>query len=233
MRFTPTQSSQLIKAKVFSYIKTGSPSQCNLYVYDDQNGKPGTQRFQTTYMPIHNTWQEIPITSTITYNTDFWIAIKIPSASASSEVWLVSDNGVNYPTRNATKASSTSSWKVPSDRLKGDLCIRAIVTYTGVEEEELLPSNEIVTLGQNYPNPVVYGTTISYVLPKEMKVELKIYDCTGRAVRTLVDEVQTPGQKRVLWDRKNESGETVPSGMYFYKLHTGDGNPYIKAVAVL
>ena len=216
MRFTPTASCQVTKAKVFSYIGGGSASQCKLYVWDNQSGKPGTQRYQTNYMPIHNSWQEIAINPPLTYNTDFWIGIQIPSETTSSDVWIVSDSGVNYSTRNATKKTPSSSWEVPSSKLRGDLCIRAIVSYTGVEEE--LSPSEPVSLGRNYPNPFLNRTTISYTVPQEVKVELKIYDATGKVVRTLVEAVQTPGQKSVVWDSKDSHGNPIPGGAYFYQL---------------
>ncbi len=77
-------------------------------------------------------------------------------------------------------------------------------------------------LYDNYPNPFNPTTTISYDLPKTTAVRLDIYNILGRHVQTLVDETQAAGHYDVTWEGKNGSGRTVSSGIYFYKLSTGD-----------
>jgi len=83
-------------------------------------------------------------------------------------------------------------------------------------------------LSQNYPNPFNAETVISYQWSvvsdqsAEKRVTLKIYDVLGREVRTLVDELQVPGEYRVTWDGRNNRGEAVASGVYFYQLKAGD-----------
>ena len=79
-----------------------------------------------------------------------------------------------------------------------------------------LPS--ICQLLDNYPNPFNMETIISYVLSAEAEVQLRIYNVLGERVRTLVDERQTPGPKKVSWDGKDDQGNDVTSGVYFYKL---------------
>jgi hypothetical protein len=71
---------------------------------------------------------------------------------------------------------------------------------------------------QNRPNPFSAGTSIEYVLPKEMKVTLGIYDISGRLVRTLLQGAEPAGARRVTWDGRDEKGRSVASGIYFYKL---------------
>ncbi len=82
-----------------------------------------------------------------------------------------------------------------------------------------LPS--VCQLLDNYPNPFNMETIISYVLSQEANVQLRVYNVLGERVRTLVDERQTPGTKKVSWDGKDERGEDVTSGVYFYKLKAG------------
>jgi hypothetical protein len=79
-----------------------------------------------------------------------------------------------------------------------------------------------LTLAQNDPNPFSERTKITYSLPAQSEVKLIIYDLSGRAVRTLADARQEPGQKVVRWDRKDENGTPVAGGVYFYKLIPGD-----------
>lgn len=77
-------------------------------------------------------------------------------------------------------------------------------------------------LSQNYPNPFNQSTKIEFALRKSGFVSLILYDLLGRKVRTLVSERLIPGYKSVLWDGKNDSGDDVASGIYFYQLKVGD-----------
>jgi len=79
----------------------------------------------------------------------------------------------------------------------------------------------------NYPNPFNPETWIPYQLAKSAKVSVRIYDATGALVRTLALGHQTAGiyqekSRAAYWDGKNELGESVASGIYFYMLIAGD-----------
>ena len=65
-------------------------------------------------------------------------------------------------------------------------------------------------------------------------MSLKIFDVTSRLVRTLVDEVQDPGsgEFEVFWDGRNNAGERVNSGTYFYQLETPGFRSAKKAVVL-
>jgi len=71
---------------------------------------------------------------------------------------------------------------------------------------------------QNYPNPFNPQTEIAYSLPEESYVKLTIYNILGQKVKVLVDEYQSAGTRKVIWDGRDESGESVASGIYLYKL---------------
>jgi len=75
---------------------------------------------------------------------------------------------------------------------------------------------------QNYPNPFNPNTTINFALESPAFVELKIYDVLGKEVRTLVNEPKNAGEYTMAWDGKNEAGQPVASGQYFYQLKAGD-----------
>lgn len=94
-------------------------------------------------------------------------------------------------------------------------------TVTAVKEN---PSRTSLTftLSQNYPNPFNQGTVIQYSLAKSSRVELVIYNLLGQKIITLVNEIQTPGYKKILWDGLDENGEQVSSGIYFYQLKIGE-----------
>jgi plastocyanin len=98
-----------------------------------------------------------------------------------------------------------------------------VVLATDVKDEtENREKPSEISLFQNYPNPFNQATKIEFALAKSGFVSLKIYDILGRKVRNLVSEQLSSGYKSVLWDGKNDSGQDVASGIYFYQLRVGD-----------
>jgi flagellar hook assembly protein FlgD len=78
-------------------------------------------------------------------------------------------------------------------------------------------------LNQNYPNPFNPVTSIQYSVISDQSphhVTLKIYNLLGQEVQTLVDEVQETGYYTVTWDGRDQAGNEVSSGVYFYRIRT-------------
>jgi hypothetical protein len=73
-------------------------------------------------------------------------------------------------------------------------------------------------LSQNYPNPFNPETEISFNLPDDGYVNLTILNILGQRVRMLVDEFQHAGHITIHWDGKDDQGQKVTSGVYFYRL---------------
>ncbi|MDP3683052.1 MAG: T9SS type A sorting domain-containing protein, partial [Ignavibacteria bacterium] len=71
---------------------------------------------------------------------------------------------------------------------------------------------------QNYPNPFNPETVISYQLPVNSKVSLKVFDILGKEVAILVNEEKPAGKYQV-----NFNGSILASGVYFYKLSANGG----------
>jgi hypothetical protein len=87
-------------------------------------------------------------------------------------------------------------------------------------------------LHQNWPNPFNPSTRIDFTLDEAGPVSLKIYDISGRLVRTLVDESRSPKSYMEEWDGRDVAGNDVASGVYFIRL-TARGNTITrKAVLV-
>jgi hypothetical protein len=89
-------------------------------------------------------------------------------------------------------------------------------SLTNVPQEAIIPAEFAVF--QNYPNPFNPSTTISYALPQECRVSIKIYNILGAEVRTLISEVQTARYYSTLWNGQDNSGSMVSSGLYFYRI---------------
>ena len=91
---------------------------------------------------------------------------------------------------------------------------------TGLPEE---PAAFALRLEQNLPNPFNPQTSIRFSLPAAGPASLRIYDAVGRRVATLLDGPQTAGSQEVVWEGRDDAGNTLPTGMYFYRLHHADG----------
>lgn len=73
-------------------------------------------------------------------------------------------------------------------------------------------------LEQNYPNPFNPETKIIYSIPEAGFVKLYVYDINGTLIKTLIEREQTSGRYEIIWDGKNQQGEKVCSGVYFYRM---------------
>ena len=102
--------------------------------------------------------------------------------------------------------------------IRGIVVLQQLLVSLTPTETKLLP---------NYPNPFNPETWIPYRLAEDAFVTLTIYDQTGHAVRTLDVGHQTAAiyenrSRAIYWDGRNQVGETVASGVYFYHLSAGD-----------
>ena len=104
---------------------------------------------------------------------------------------------------------------VASDTVLNNLELWNITPLVSINNE-FLPQNKF-HLYQNYPNPVNHTTKIRYFLPKEIQIQLIIFDALGTKVTTLVDEIKRPGNYKVEF---NVTGFT--SGIYFYQITAGN-----------
>lgn len=90
------------------------------------------------------------------------------------------------------------------------------VTSAGNNEREVIIPGSL-SLEQNYPNPFNPSTTISFNLPKECKVSLRVYDLLGREIRNLINDNLSAGNHNIKFDAAGLS-----SGIYLYQLRAGN-----------
>jgi hypothetical protein len=76
-------------------------------------------------------------------------------------------------------------------------------------------------LHQNYPNPFNAETRIRFTLDRAGPVSMKIFDVTGRLVRTLIETDLPSGEHRAGWNGTDDRGRALASGVYFCRLETG------------
>jgi len=116
---------------------------------------------------------------------------------------------------NDNSSNSGDEWSFAPDK------IVTVVMPTSVDNE---PNNiaKTFSLEQNYPNPFNPSTNIQYNLRESDYVSLTVYNATGQKVRTLVNANQSSGNHTVNWDSRNDNGNLVSSGIYYYILKAGN-----------
>ncbi len=176
-----------------------------------------TTGFTGTYTVPATGWQYIDMTAPFfTYNGTSNLLIEIcfdnSSYTSYSPVNATSAPGMTwgYYTDNASGCTMTGG-SAQSNR--PNVCL--VTTTSAGNNTSLIPSK--FELSQNYPNPFNPTTKINFAIPKQGLVTMKIYDVLGREVRTLVNEVKQAGNYTVDFNAME-----FASGVYFYKLTSGD-----------
>jgi len=112
----------------------------------------------------------------------------------------------------------------------GNYGMNQITTPTSVRVET---RPDVYALQNNYPNPFNPETTIKYQLPEAGEVTLEIYNMLGQVVNTLVNDYQTAGRYVIQWDATNNNGQSLSSGVYFYRISAGGEFQSIKKMLLL
>ncbi len=90
----------------------------------------------------------------------------------------------------------------------------------GASKIEIQPTD--FALLPNHPNPFNPTTQITFALPKACEAILEVYNIAGQKVATLVDGTLEAGEHTVQWDSRDQSGASVASGIYLYRLTAGE-----------
>ena len=118
--------------------------------------------------------------------------------------------------RVAIQCVSTDAYVFMADNFRID------ATDDAVDNNDSQVSPVINNLAQNYPNPFNPRTVIAYSTKQSGKVSLDIFNIKGQKVKTLVNDHQEAGKHSIVWNGKDELGNNVSSGVYFYKLKSGN-----------
>jgi hypothetical protein len=99
-----------------------------------------------------------------------------------------------------------------------------LLTSVGnTNSQPVLPSDYEIHI-QNYPNPFNPTTTIVFSIPQNLanqKVELMIFDITGKQITNLLNKELQSGNYLLRWNGKDQLNQNVSSGIYFYQLNVG------------
>ncbi|NOX87821.1 MAG: T9SS type A sorting domain-containing protein [Calditrichaeota bacterium] len=111
---------------------------------------------------------------------------------------------------------STKGSVLRADAVKFAL-IREITDLSADEKEGFIPD---FSLSQNYPNPFNSATKIIYQIPEATRVKIVVFNVLGEKVKTLIDAYRISGTYHVSWNGRDDYGNSVASGIYYYKIIT-------------
>lgn len=115
-----------------------------------------------------------------------------------------------------------------------DAIVGIFVRYdVGIAEEQNTPTPRSFGFAHNITNPAWCRAAISYTTTTSGKTCLKVYNNTGRLIRTLIDHPNEPaGTKTVYWDGKDDNSHTVANGIYFLRLDTAEKSATQKLILI-
>ena len=161
---------------------------------------------------------------------DVYISLLYPEfPSPGSDKWDLADfcfEGYKYSNKNVPDRFKAFTKEAPKHleyyHTEVEAAIMICPKSTAVEEEEGSLTPKSFELHQNYPNPFNNETVIKFNLRRSTEVSLAIYNILGQKVRTLVEGWLAAGSQIVSWDGKDEKGNDLSSGIYFYQLRAGE-----------
>jgi hypothetical protein len=184
----------------------------------------GYTRVYSGAFPINAVgWMDITLNTPYLYNNEDNLQILIlkgpPQISSGYPSWQYTTQSPNYRNRYGYNASN---WPTSLTQTYYRPNIRFYLTPTapGIEQKPLeFPL--ITTLNAIKPNPVTNGQArISFSLAQPSRAALKIYDASGRIIKTLLDNQLEQGVYNFTWNGKDENNRAVAEGIYFYTLET-------------
>jgi hypothetical protein len=171
-----------------------------------QNNSWAAQKFQTGY-----TWAGVTVTDADFVSVDTSLAFLPRNADGSLQVTdlykLKSTSGL------IDKGQDVG---IPFYGSAPDIGPFEYGLISGIKEYEPIVGPRTFKVDQNYPNPFNPSTVISYEIPNNSFVTLKVYDILGKEVATLVNEEKSSGIYRVTFDASH-----LPSGIYIYNITAG------------
>ena len=138
--------------------------------------------------------------------------------AANAGIFLLSSDTVEAGTGGYTTQFTASPYTVSRGGISvlGTFGVGKFGDFTvDVKDEKVLPAE--FSLSQNYPNPFNPATNISFFIPKDAHVSLKVFDILGKEITTIVNQNLKRGEHKYTWDAADAG-----SGMYFYRLTAGE-----------
>ena len=196
------------------FVETPGTGQVVVRLYTEgNNGMPAAAPVFTTVIngsSLSEGWNYVPIEPNVVFNEGaFFAGILEMQASPAF--------GLDTDTQGNTYVSSGVNWSVEES---GNVMFR-LYAYDATDSSDEIVSAKRLS-ASNYPNPFNPETIISMYIPNDGFASLKIYNTKGQLVKTLLNGEVTSGARSFTWTGSDDSGNSVASGLYFYKLQSGN-----------
>lgn len=165
------------------------------------------------------------------------LRLALPPVGVDSVAWqLIAADSNNVTLRqsyfNYLLVNEGSERGMHNPKFSVDVLIRSRQVLTGIFPVSGAGVPQRFELSQNYPNPFNPSTKFEFSLPKQTYVVIKIFDITGREIKTLINEKLDAGKYKTDWQSVDNSGAKVSSGVYFYRIVAGSFTDTKKMILV-
>lgn len=165
----------------------------------------------------------VVVAHTATGNNGYAAVATVNPANGTYSMYLCDGNWTldppSVPGRTMPAAPQVTIGNAPDSVKTADLAYSVVSDVKDRNADGALP--KVFALAQNYPNPFNPTTQINYDLPTASHVELTIYDLLGHVVTMLVNTEKPAGRYVAQWDGTDSHGQTLASGVYFYRISAG------------
>jgi hypothetical protein len=104
------------------------------------------------------------------------------------------------------------------------LLLSGLISTDCASDTPAFPEGRSLRLLQNVPNPFNPSTSIRFELAAPSPVQLRVFDISGRMIRVLLDSPAGAGPHEITWNGRDDAGQVLPSGVYYYQLSTPDAS---------
>ena len=166
------------------------------------------------YFGYNSKYNSGPPTSAVVEGIDFEIKMQTAAAAGNNNsVTRNPDGDISIDDPFVEHNTVSDNEFSPGQTINGENSIQ-----TGVADNTSNGLPRDFKLEQNYPNPFNPTTTIGFDVPKSSNISIKVYNIQGQEIRSLVNKNYSPGRYEISWNARTNSGQLVPSGIYFYKI---------------
>jgi hypothetical protein len=160
--------------------------------------------------------------------------IAVANDGSRGEILKTRWQGTAVQGYSAPSGEAISGFTVSGPDAAGYITLSAVTAPFGISEKFDQGKEPPLVFAFNpiTPNPAWGCAQISYSIAKSSEVNLQVYDCSGRLVKRLVDDIQEPGRYNLKWLGTDDKGRKVGAGIYFVKLDAGDFRAVKKIVVI-
>jgi hypothetical protein len=196
----------------------------NNFTFEDFENNMNIRIIKFTYIPQNG----IGIAKDTTIDQGSCLTFSVSAGGTANHYqWTKDDVKISGATKSSyiilsasIKDEGTYVCKITNKKVPLLTLYTSPVNVTTNDTNDTTQLAKIFTLHQNYPNPFNPVTTIQYELSECSNVTLKIFNNLGQGVKTLINGIKKLGHHQIEWDGRDNSGQMVSTGIYFYRLKT-------------